>query len=84
MPDVLVVIISVAERSNFSLESDVIFEVSEDLPHQRCHFAANENLSGLISEVLCCFLLFQMDLVELEMVQKMATETIRANVTTVM
>lgn len=60
----------------------MIFEVSEDLFHQGCHFGTKENVNGLVSEVFSS-LLFQMDLVEFKMVQKMATETIGGIRTTV-
>lgn len=84
MPGVLAGIISVVQRNNFSLESDMEFlmfvkiYLIKDVTVliRKAHWTH-------IRHTVFSSLLFQMDLMELQMVQKMATETIWGNGTTV-
>lgn len=84
MPGVLAGIISLVERNNFSLESNTgflmlvkIYLIKDvTLLLRKAHWTP-------IRSTVFSSLLFQMDLMELQIVQKMATETIWGNGTTV-
>lgn len=84
VPGVLAGITSLVERNNFSLESDmgILMLVKIYLIKDVTRLLRKAHWTHITSTVFSS-LLFQMDLVELQTVQKMATETIWLNGTTV-